>query len=122
MLEEETIDSNQGHYEVLQQAQSGVQLGGAVGGSGVGGIGGIGSAMKEATLGIGGSFSQARLESPPRLDSFKMIKVIGKGSFGKDPGQLLLYRLLSLWRLTFVVLLQEKFFLFVRSRQAKCLH
>ncbi|KAL3931224.1 MAG: hypothetical protein SGBAC_011407 [Bacillariaceae sp.] len=80
MLEGESADSSQEHYGMVQQSQPGVQLGGAVGGSGVGGIG---SAMKEATLGIGGGFSQAKLESPPRLDSFKMIKVIGKGSFGK---------------------------------------
>jgi len=78
MLEEETSDSNQDQNQMMQQ--SGVQLGGAVGGSGAGGIG---SAMQLATQSIGGSFNQARLESPPRLDAFKMIKVIGKGSFGK---------------------------------------
>jgi len=33
--------------------------------------------------GLGDSFHQKAPVSPPRLDSFKMIKVIGKGSFGK---------------------------------------
>jgi hypothetical protein len=51
--------------------------------------GGIGSAMEHAkTSGLAGlgdsfSFNQTPLQSAPRLDSFKMIKVIGKGSFGK---------------------------------------
>jgi hypothetical protein len=51
--------------------------------------GGIGSAMEHAKssglAGLGDSFSfnQKPLQSAPRLDSFKMIKVIGKGSFGK---------------------------------------
>lgn len=52
--------------------------------------GGIGSAMKQSqqsynnrTAGVGDSFHQAKPVSPPRLDSFKVIKVIGKGSFGK---------------------------------------
>jgi hypothetical protein len=51
--------------------------------------GGIGSAMEHAkTSGLAGlgdsfSFNQKPLQSAPRLDSFKMIKVIGKGSFGK---------------------------------------
>merc|ERR1712003_608951 len=49
------------------------------------GGGGIGSAMKEASNGglNGGCFKPPKPESPPRLDAFKMIKVIGKGSFGK---------------------------------------
>lgn len=81
MLEEETSGSNKNRGDMMQRSQPGLQLGGAVGGTGAGGIG---SAMEEATQGVGGSFSQAKLESPPRLDSFKMIKVIGKGSFGKD--------------------------------------
>lgn len=52
--------------------------------------GGIGSAMEHAkTSGLAGlgdsfSFNQKPLQSAPRLDSFKMIKVIGKGSFGKS--------------------------------------
>jgi hypothetical protein len=51
--------------------------------------GGIGSAMEHAKstglAGLGDSFNcdQKPIQSPPRLDSFKIIKVIGKGSFGK---------------------------------------
>lgn len=55
--------------------------------------GGIGNAMKQAeeeaattepkVKGLGDSFFQTTPVSAPRLDSFKMIKVIGKGSFGK---------------------------------------
>eukprot|EP00543_Licmophora_paradoxa_P010416 CAMPEP_0202478042 /NCGR_PEP_ID=MMETSP1360-20130828/94251_1 /ASSEMBLY_ACC=CAM_ASM_000848 /TAXON_ID=515479 /ORGANISM="Licmophora paradoxa, Strain CCMP2313" /LENGTH=653 /DNA_ID=CAMNT_0049105303 /DNA_START=318 /DNA_END=2279 /DNA_ORIENTATION=+ len=47
--------------------------------------GGIGNAMQQAAKvrGLGDSFNQKRPVSAPRLDSFKMIKVIGKGSFGK---------------------------------------
>jgi hypothetical protein len=41
-------------------------------------IGGIGSAMERAA-----HFNHNPPVSAPRLDSFKMIKVIGKGSFGK---------------------------------------
>jgi len=49
--------------------------------------GGIGSAMARANQMEGMSndaFHQRVPESAPRLDSFKMIKVIGKGSFGKQ--------------------------------------
>ena len=51
--------------------------------------GGIGSAMEQAvSSGIAATaddtdnFGRKPLQSAPRLDSFKMIKVIGKGSFG----------------------------------------
>lgn len=48
--------------------------------------GGLGSAMEEAkSSGLATdstSFNHTPLQSAPRLDSFKMIKVIGKGSFG----------------------------------------
>jgi len=61
--------------------QAGLQLGNPLCGAS---SGGIGSAMKHATSQqIGSSFNQVKPESPPRLDAFKMIKVIGKGSFGK---------------------------------------
>lgn len=43
--------------------------------------GGIGGAIAQAPT--GDNFNRRPLESAPRLDSFKMIKVIGKGSFGK---------------------------------------
>lgn len=52
--------------------------------------GGIGQAVNSAPApnnanieGLGDSFHQRRTISAPRLDSFKMIKVVGKGSFGK---------------------------------------
>lgn len=47
--------------------------------------GGIATAMQKSggIPGLGDSFYQQRPVSAPRLDSFKMIKVIGKGSFGK---------------------------------------
>ena len=52
---------------------------------------GIGNAIRSADLensqssiaGLSDSFYQKKPVSAPRLDSFKMIKVIGKGSFGK---------------------------------------
>lgn len=62
------------------QHEHGLQMGMTVTGMG---RGGIGSAMESATPGLGGSFNQTKPESPPRLDAFKMIRVIGKGSFGK---------------------------------------
>jgi len=69
------------HPAGFQQHQFGVQVGTSLAGMGTGGIG---SAMANATPGIGNSFSQTSPECPPRLDSFKMIKVIGKGSFGES--------------------------------------
>jgi PX domain len=39
--------------------------------------------MEERLVGIGDSFHQIMPISPPKLDSFQMVKVIGKGSFGK---------------------------------------
>jgi serine/threonine protein kinase len=65
-------------------SQQGVTLGSAARGFQTGGLG---TAMEEARTttvdGLGDSFYQKRPVSAPRLDSFKMIKVIGKGSFGK---------------------------------------
>jgi PX domain len=69
------------YHNGSKQHQHGVHVGSAVAGMG---SGGIGSAMENATPGIGGGFNQTTPESAPRLDSFKMIKVIGKGSFGKS--------------------------------------
>jgi hypothetical protein len=71
------------YHGAVQQHQHGIFVGTAA--SGVGG-GGIGNAMENASHGLGSSFNQTLPESPPRLDSFKMIKVIGKGSFGKSVG------------------------------------
>jgi len=51
--------------------------------------GGIGGAVAKAEMtqahveGLGDSFHRVLPISAPRLDSFKMIKVVGKGSFGK---------------------------------------
>lgn len=49
--------------------------------------GGIGNAVETTATqkidGLGDSFFQKSPTSAPRLDSFRMIKVIGKGSFGK---------------------------------------
>ena len=61
--------------------QSGVRLGSALTGASSGGIGG---AMERACQGIGDSFNAVKPASAPSLDSFKLIKVIGKGSFGKS--------------------------------------
>mmetsp|Transcript_11615 Transcript_11615/g.23953 ORF Transcript_11615/g.23953 Transcript_11615/m.23953 type:complete len:658 (+) Transcript_11615:124-2097(+) len=83
MLQEQSIGNNRSIGRQQQQGipQAGLQLGNPL--SGVSG-GGIGSAMKHATSQqIGSSFHQVKPDSPPRLDAFKMIKVIGKGSFGK---------------------------------------
>ena len=81
MLQEETIGNSK--FKAQQQSipQAGLQLGNPLSGAS---SGGIGSAMKHATSQqIGTSFNQVKPESPPRLDAFKMIKVIGKGSFGE---------------------------------------
>jgi hypothetical protein len=46
-------------------------------------VGGLSSVIEKAKVeGLSDSFFQKRPVSAPRLDSFKMIKVIGKGSFG----------------------------------------
>ena len=85
MLQEETFGSNANRHAQQQQQQQvfpqpGLQLGNSMSGAS---SGGIGSAMKHATQQIGTSFNQVKPESAPRLDAFKMIKVIGKGSFGE---------------------------------------
>mmetsp|Transcript_46124 Transcript_46124/g.51579 ORF Transcript_46124/g.51579 Transcript_46124/m.51579 type:complete len:678 (+) Transcript_46124:142-2175(+) len=85
MLQESMGDRQQKQQEVLPQS-TGVQLrmSSSSTNSGGGG-GGIGSAMKEATQGgLGGvCFKPPKPECAPCLEAFKMIKVIGKGSFGK---------------------------------------
>lgn len=80
MLQEEMSVSNKPQSQMMQHGQHGVQLGSAVAGSS---SGGIGSAMENARQGLGGGFHQTKPESQPRLDAFKMIRVIGKGSFGE---------------------------------------
>jgi len=72
------------HSQVSSQMQQGVTVGGAVRGFQTGGLGTAIEQAKGTTIdGLGDSFYQKRPVSAPRLDSFKMIKVIGKGSFGK---------------------------------------
>lgn len=62
------------------QQEGGLTLGGAaIGNSGVGGI----RSAIEGAVGLGEGLRSRPPESAPRLDSFKMIRVIGKGSFGK---------------------------------------
>jgi hypothetical protein len=80
LQEEMSVSNRQGRSQMMQQPHPGLQLGRAASGPG---NGGIGSAMENARPGLGGSFNQTRPESPPRLSAFKMIKVIGKGSFGE---------------------------------------
>lgn len=70
--------------------KQGLSIGGGVvspsGNAGSGTGGGIGNAIinaSPAVMGLSDSFFQKKPISAPRLDSFKMIKVIGKGSFGK---------------------------------------
>lgn len=96
------------HQQSKQQPVQGLNIGGGgsssspskqgsggSGGSGlqmaVGGIGGAMAQAAQAAANVNGacnnhntntSFNRRALESSPRLDSFKMIRVIGKGSFG----------------------------------------
>lgn len=82
----------QTQHQFHPQAQQGVTLMAPVAPNVGSGGGGIGGAMENAEenveaqpyiSGVGDSFYQKSPVSAPRLDSFKMIKVIGKGSFGK---------------------------------------
>ena len=60
--------------------QEGLTLGGRPQSSNV--VGGIGSILEQQQQ--QGFLSSAKPTPPPRLDCFKMLKVIGKGSFGKQ--------------------------------------
>ena len=57
--------------------------------NGTKGVGGIGNSLEQAAgadskvEGLSDSFFQKKPVSAPKLDSFKMIKVVGKGSFGE---------------------------------------
>jgi hypothetical protein len=73
------VQQQQFPHHLQPQAKEGLQMGNAFSGASSGGIGG---AMERAPPGLGGSFNQTKPEPPPRLDAFKMVKVIGKGSFG----------------------------------------
>jgi hypothetical protein len=75
------------HVEPPSQQQQGITLGGSSGNKGGDAAGGgIGGAMQNGSgiVGLGDSFNHKPHVSAPRLDSFKMIKVIGKGSFGES--------------------------------------
>jgi hypothetical protein len=75
--------------------QTGLQLGRAISG---GGSGGIGSAMEHASHQQpppNSNFNRPVPEGPPRLDAFKMIKVIGKGSFGTITQNTILLRVVA---------------------------
>ena len=77
-----------GHPMVLprtKNAVSGLRLGGAASPGGAPSAGGIGSAIQSAGRVRPGQMppQQQALATPARLDSFTLLKVIGKGSFGK---------------------------------------
>jgi len=83
-----TIQSLDGPLD--KEAQQGLNIEGAASpivcnGDFKGGIGNavLNAASQSAISGLSDSFYQKKPISAPRLDSFKMIKVIGKGSFGK---------------------------------------
>lgn len=66
-------------------AVTGVRLGGAASPGGTSAAqGGIGSAIQNAGRPGQMPAQQQAMVSPPRLDSFTLLKVIGKGSFGKS--------------------------------------
>jgi hypothetical protein len=67
----------------FQQPVQGLNVGGASQQQRHGQLtGGLGSAMANAAERSNDGFHQVAPTSVPRLDSFKMIRVIGKGSFG----------------------------------------
>jgi hypothetical protein len=77
----DNLQGTRGHQP--QDLRGGLNVGGI--GSAVGrtSAGGIRSAMENADgTSAADAFGNKPLESAPRLDSFKMMKVIGKGSFG----------------------------------------
>ena len=77
-------NSNQNNRLPQQSGPPKVQQGLNIGGSSTQlspAVGGIGSAMERAANNA--HFNHKPPVSAPRLDSFKIIKVIGKGSFGK---------------------------------------
>jgi hypothetical protein len=78
--------------EMRVPPQQGLNIGGFVANNstsnGMQSVGGIGNAVEKADVevkveGFSDSFYQKKPISAPRLDSFRMIKVVGKGSFGK---------------------------------------
>lgn len=82
------LQAQMGHPTALPRttnAVSGVRLGGAASPGGTPSAGGIGSAIQNAGRVRPGQMppQQQALATPARLDSFTLLKVIGKGSFGK---------------------------------------
>ena len=77
--------------DAITQPQQGLNIGGMVSSNnnGTKGVGGIGNSLEQAAgadskvEGLSDSFFQKKPVSAPKLDSFKMIKVVGKGSFGE---------------------------------------
>jgi len=86
-LQQQMERANPANQAARISQQQGITVGGV--GTNVGGdaaAGGIGTAVKQdidRIPGLGDSFNHKPPISAARLDSFKMIKVIGKGSFGK---------------------------------------
>lgn len=72
------------HRAAASAVSTGVRLGGAASPGGTPAAhGGIGSAIQNAGRPGQMPVQQQTMKSPPRLDSFTLLKVIGKGSFGK---------------------------------------
>lgn len=99
-LQKEMMSYKKGQQMMQQQQQQGLPMGGVNIMSTVNSMaegvasGGIGNAMEQAKdlpqaqpephiQGLADSFYRTSPISAPKLDSFKMVKVIGKGSFGK---------------------------------------
>jgi hypothetical protein len=83
------LQAQMGHPTALPRATnavSGVRLGGAASPGGTPSEGGIGSALQNAGRVRPGQMppQQQALATPASLDSFTLLKVIGKGSFGKS--------------------------------------
>jgi hypothetical protein len=86
-LQAEMSTRNQPQAPPPENQAVGVRLGSPAPQPKGGPVGGLSNVMENAKAqtveGLGDSFYQKRPVSAPRLDSFKMIKVVGKGSFGK---------------------------------------
>lgn len=81
------------------------------------GSGGLRNELAQAPTGPSDGFHQKAPTSPPRLDSFKLHRVIGKGSFGKSiTGSSLSNACMA------HSFRQEKSFLSARRRTATCMH
>jgi hypothetical protein len=78
-IDNKNYNSNRLQQPGLPKPQQGLNIGGS-GTQLSPAVGGIGSAMEHAANNA--HFNHKPPVSAPRLDSFKMIKVIGKGSFG----------------------------------------